>query len=219
MEKVIKLAQVRRSGVSDYERDVLETFGQGGDAGHDHVDPATILAEARAEAEEKVREAIDEGMRRGIANGEKRFDESVAASAEALHSAADALERSRDLFLDSTQAQVLRLAFAIAGRILRREAEATPAEVVQTTARAALERLLDEECVHLHVNPADLGALRERRIELLEEFDGVKELDLIPDDDVPPGGCIAETDQLHVDARLQTQLQQILDRLDDRNDE
>lgn len=214
MEKVIKVAHARESGVTDYERNALEAVNAGPHGGRDYVDPAAILAEARAEAEQKVQEAHAEGMRRGIQNGEEQFRESVAASAQLLQSAAAALHESRESFLESAQDQVARLAYAIAARILRREAQVAP-ELVQTTVRAALERLLDQERVLLHVNPRDLEAIREHQITLLDDFDSIKELDLVSDEEVEPGGCVAETDRLHVNTQLQAQLEQLMERIDD----
>ena len=72
---------------------------------------------------------------------------------------------------------------------------------------------LDEERVVLRVNPQDLETLREHRIQLLEEFEGIKQLELQPDDTINPGGCVAVTEHLRIDGRLESQLEQIMNQL------
>ncbi len=209
MPRVIKPEEGRQAEVVAFEHTVLEAIG--GDA-RDYVDPATILADARAEAEGRVQEAYAEGMRRGVEAGEAQFKESVGESAALLQKAGEVLQQERQAFLDSLESQIVQLSFAIARRILQREAQLSP-EVVQTTARAALEQVLDQEHVVLHVNLADLETIRGERGTLLDDFDGIQRLDVVPDESVESGGCVAESDQLHVDARLEAQLEQILDTL------
>lgn len=209
MLRVIKPEEGRQVEVVAFERSVLETIGVGS---KESVDPAVILAEARAEAELKVREAFAEGTRRGIEAGKTQFKESVGESAETLRKVGEVLQEERQAFLDSLEPQVVELAFSIARRILRREAQVSP-EVVQTTVRAALEQVLDQEHVVIHVNPGDLEVIRGHRVTLLDDFDGIHRLDVVPDEAVESGGCVAESGQLHVDARLDAQLEQILDTL------
>ena len=47
----------------------------------------------------------------------------------------------------------------------------------------------------------------------LEEFDAIDDLEIIPDDSVAPGGCVAQSELLEVDARMESQFQKIVDAL------
>lgn len=210
MTKVIKSVEIRQESIAEYERDALEAIGPFG--GADSIDPATVLAEARVEAERKVTEAYTEGMRRGTAAGQKRFDESVAEAEQLLKVASEAMQAERIAFMESMETQVIALAYSIAEHILRREASVSR-ELVETTARTALERLVDQEQVTLRVNPDDLKVLQEKQVTLLEDFQGLKQLEVIPDEDVAPGGCVAVTARLVVDAQLQSQLDRICSQL------
>ncbi len=211
MPKIIKSDVRRNEAVSAFERSPLIA-----EPAHDFIHPereaAQILARAREEAEILTREAYEEGLLRGIAEGERKFLESVAGSAEFLKSAVVRLEQSHVDFLDEIEPQLVRLAASIASKIIERESSLST-ELVRRTVRAALEKVIDEEQVVLRVNPKDLEALRAHRAELMQEFDAIKRIDLVPDALIDAGGCIAQTESVRIDARLASQLEKILNDL------
>ena len=86
-------------------------------------------------------------------------------------------------------------------------------ERVRTTVHEALVHLEKRERITLRMNPADLEALKAQNIALLEEFDAIDDLEIIPDDSVAPGGCVAQSELLEVDARMESQFQKIVDAL------
>lgn len=211
MPKIIKWEAVEGEGVTKFEHAALEEIACP-DTDGSGTDPASILAQAREEAEAKVREAYAEGMRRGMEAGEQKFRESVSESARLLHEAATRLEQARREFLDELEPQVVQLAASIASKILEREATVSEALIKRTT-RTVLEKLMDEEHVVLRANPADLEALREYRVELLEQFEGIQRLDIVADETIDAGGCIAQSDAVRIDGRLESQLERILNEL------
>jgi len=210
MPRIIKLRDDKGDEVSIFERLALDEEASAEAA----ADPAIVLEHARQEAEEKVREAYAEGMRRGIEAGEEKFSESVGESATMLSQAAESIKQAREEFLESLEPQMVQLATSIASKILDRETQVST-EVVKRTTRTVLERVLDEERVVLRVNPQDLETLREQRVQLLEEFEGIKQLELRADETIAPGGCVAETENLRIDGRLESQLEEIMNQLMD----
>lgn len=211
MTKVFKIFQNVPRSLFDYERIAFEEpFPEERELEEEKaVTPEMILAEARREAEQKTQEAYGEGMHRGLEAGEAQFQESVAEAAEMLERAAAAMQEAHEAFLKSLEPQVVALATAIAERILRREARLDP-ELVHTSARKALEHLTDRERLTIHVNPEDLEALRAQKVALLENFDGVREINIQPDPSISPGGCVVESELMQVDARLESQFEEIL---------
>jgi flagellar assembly protein FliH len=218
VSRVIKAAELEALDRLQSEREVLEEYapGRADEPKFEKVPPsvvaARILAEAREQAEKKLEEGYAEGMRRGQEAGEAAYAEAVAQSAAALRSAAEEIRAARQQFLDSLEEQLVMLAQAMVRRILHREARTDP-ELVRTTVRAALEHLVEREQFVIRLNPDDLRALREKDVKLLDEFDGVNDLEVVPDDAVGPGGCIVETESVEVDAQLETQLQQLVDAM------
>ncbi|MCP4646033.1 MAG: hypothetical protein GY851_36655 [bacterium] len=222
MSKIIKPREPTESGYPRFERSLLEEWIPDSDSSPGEsrraapeppdVAAARILSEARAQAEQKIREAYDEGMRRGEEAGRTQFQESVEGAAESLRETAAALIQARSEFLEALELDLVLLAQAAAERIVRREIRTDP-DLVRTTVRAALDNLLDREHVTVRLNPKDLETLREQEVSLLEGFDGVKRLDVVADESVEPGGCLLDTETVHVDARVDAQLQRIFDSM------
>ena len=203
--------------VSVYEREALHDRALDASEGNENLTPELLLAAARDEAEEKVRAAYAEGVRRGQEAGEAKFHESVAESAAALEAAARAMHEARDRFLDGLEPQIMELAVAIAEQIVQREVK-TDRNLVRATVRRALNHLLDRETMIVRVNPADLEAMRNERITLLEEFDEIRQIIVQADDTIGPGGCIVESELMEVDARMSAQLDTILQILREPSD-
>ncbi len=214
MARIIKAWESSSQEYPSYERDPLEFVRPGPhqSSGGLALDPHQIVEEARREAEQKVREAYAEGLRRGTEAGQAAFAEAVGKSAAALEQAAKTLIEARERFLESLEPEVVGLAAAIAERILRREPAVDP-ERVRRTVREALTHLERREQITLRLNPADLAALEEQNVKLLEDFDAVEHLDVVADDTVAPGGCVAESEHLEVDAQIKTQFDKIINGL------
>ncbi len=218
MPRIIKAAELEALERLQCERDVLEEYASEleDEPGLEGVSPnvvaARIIAEAREQAEEKIQEGYAEGMRRGQETGDAKYAEAIAQSAQALQSAAEEMRAAREQFIESLEGQLVLLAQAMAERILRREAR-TDADLVRSTARAALEHLVERERVVIRLNPDDSRALHEKGVTLLNEFDAIKEFEVVADDAVGPGGCIVETESVEIDARLDTQLEQLVDAM------
>lgn len=212
MPRIIKTDGVHRECVSPYQRTILEKPLSQESEGSGFVDPAAILAQARAEAEQQGREAYEEGLRQGRADGEQKFRATVGETAGILRVAAGKIEAAHRQFLDEIEPQLVKLAASIASKIIDREARISE-DVIKRTVRAALEKTLGEETVTVRVNPKDLEVLKTYRVELLLEFESLKRIDLVPDETIDVGGCIAQTDSLRVDGRLNSQLEKILNEL------
>lgn len=175
---------------------------------------AQALADARSEAEAKVREAYNEGLRRGFEAGREEFQRAVGSAAEALAAATDQIAQSYEQFLESLEPQVMRLVQGIVERVIGREVRMDP-ELVVSAVRRALACLTDRARLTVRVNPADLEALRNQKAALLERIEGVVQFSMEGDESVSPGGCTVDTDTCHVDARIEEILNRVLDDLAD----
>jgi flagellar biosynthesis/type III secretory pathway protein FliH len=219
MSKVFKASEPSPRSLATYERVSLEELlatASMDEEPEDAIDLEAlrerVLMEAREEAESKVREAYAEGFRRGEEAGRAKFLAEVADAAELLRVAGAAVREAREEFLSSLEPQVIALTGAIAKNVLHREC-ATDSELLRRTVRRALERIVDRDKVIIHVNPNDADVLRAEKVDLLEQFDGVRQITILPDPEIVSGGCIVETERIHVDARVDAQLERILNVL------
>ncbi len=198
--------------ITPYEHETLESRTKEAQHTPDAPDPAAIVSEAEEQAEGIREEAREQGYAEGRAAARRDFEEALDASAEALRSAIAELYRAHDRFLAQLEPHAVDLAYHMAKRILDREAQ-TDRELVVEMARRALNLMTDRARVTVRMHPDDLQSIRNSRAALLEAFDGVEHLDLIPDAHVSPGGCRAESETLVVDASLSAQLNRILDEI------
>lgn len=192
-----------------YERTVLE---EPEDLDGGPLTREAILDAAREEAARKVREAYAEGLRRGIEAGKAEFDKSAAKCIDAAREAARAATEAHARFLAGVEPQVVELAHRIGSCILLREAR-TDRAMIGRTVRKAIEMLLERERLLVRIHPLDLEAMRLLKPELLAEFDGIRRLEFQPDETIAPGGCFVESELACADARLDTQLDALLEAI------
>ncbi|MEX0703445.1 MAG: FliH/SctL family protein [Planctomycetales bacterium] len=183
-----------------------------------------ILDEARREAA-KVREsAFAEGRNAGRAAGlrdaDRLIDERAAqltasATAEklahvvpALRAAADELARERDRWLETWETNAVRLAVAVAEKLVRRELELHP-EAAFESAAAALELAAGCPRIELRMHPADVELTQEHGEQVLRALAACGEARLVADESVGRGGCVVRTIHGTIDGRLETQLERI----------
>ena len=171
-----------------------------------------ILAEARETAEQKIREGYEEGYQRGQDAAQQAFVEETGGALQALKHAAQTMSQARSEFLTQLEEQLVALTEAVAARVLHREAN-TSTEVVRKAAASALEHLAKNEHTVLRLNPRDIEALQAAGMSILDETKDFEHVEVQLDDSVEPGGCVAETDTLRVDATLTTQLHRIIDAM------
>lgn len=220
-----KMGQKKARVIVEYEHAVLEECAGLADVLGEleaSMDPETLhgkllaetLADARNEAEMKVREAYDEGLRRGLEAGREDFERSVGGAAEALTGAVALIADAHERFLESLEPQVMRLVRGIVERVIGREVR-TDTDLVLGSIRRALACLTDRAQITIRVNPMDLAALRNQKAAILDDFDGVVNFTMTGDDGIPAGGCAIDSDTCHVDARIEEILNRVFDDLAD----
>ena len=171
-----------------------------------------VFQEARAEVEAKVEEAYKEGFARGEEAGRAAFDASIAECSGALTQAAEAMQQARENYLNSATPQVIDLVKLVTRRVLDREILMEEGALLRMVERAMVQ-LLGQESMTIRVHPDDLVAMKEHKLTLLSELDGLEELNVTCDDTIAPGGCVVETAEMIVDAQLETLLTDTLESM------
>jgi flagellar assembly protein FliH len=154
--------------------------------------------------EAEYRRGRREGLAEGLAEG--------AAELEGLRTSLDLVVREvwghRERMLREVEADVVRLALEVAGRVVGRVAE-QDRSLVERLVTEALKRVTARDRVTLRVNPEDLEAVRGQREKWLRLVEGVEHFEVIEDRRVPRGGALVTTLDGAVDARWTTQLVEI----------
>jgi flagellar assembly protein FliH len=159
-------------------------------------------------AEEK-RRAFDAGRQEGHkAEQEVHSGSQAATQRERVQQAAkllDSFTQERDQYLQKVEHEVVKLALAVAARILRREAQMDPL-LLTGAVRVALGQLSQTTQVRLRVPPAEL-ALWTEAIALVPNLT-VKPT-VIAGEGMRLGDCVMETELGSVDLGIRSQLGEI----------
>lgn len=177
---------------------------------------AGILDIARREGDEIRRQAECVGRRQAEEAAQQRVRDEVArqlaTAVPALYEAAQALRAARAGHLAQCETGVVRLAAAIAARLVRRELTADP-QLPLALIREALDLAAGCQQIRLRLAPEDYKTLLPAVSQLTgAQGDGVT-AEVIADASVTPGGCIAQTEFGTIDQRFESQLARIVEEL------
>jgi flagellar assembly protein FliH len=174
-------------------------------------DHTALLAEIEQQYQAKVREAHAAGFREGEASGRARGAAEVQPAIEKLVRAAADLAQMRPRLRKEAEGDTVKLALAIARRILRRELAVDP-EALHGVLMAALERLQGQEISRVRVHPSQAAQVKA----LLANATAGRPVEIVADASRSVGDAIFETDRGNLDASVETQLQEIERGLIDR---
>lgn len=184
-----------------------------------------ILQKAREEARQLSQTASkqghEQGHKAGLAQGHKEGLEAGRQEAFAKHAAAlDALQKqwlealngfveARQSLLAEARLDVLRLALAIAERVVFRTVEIDPT-VIEDQMAEALGMLAKRSAVTIRVNPAELEQARTTLPELVSRMHQCEDASVLADESLTPGGCVLQAGMTTIDASIETQLDRIV---------
>jgi flagellar assembly protein FliH len=165
--------------------------------------------EFEARLAEEKRRAFEQGRQEGHkAEQETQSGSQAATQRERAQQAAKLLEsftQERDQYMQKVEREVVKLALAVAARILRREAQMDPL-LLTGAVRVALGQLSQSTQVRLRVPPAEL-ALWTEAIALIPNL-AVKPT-VIAGEGMRLGDCMMETELGSVDLGIRSQLGEI----------
>lgn len=130
--------------------------------------------------------------------------EELRSAAQALQTVAEELALQQSMHAARLEEAILDIAFEVAEKVLGSEVQARP-ELVVESVRQALARMSDNDLT-IRVHPDDMPIVQEAMWELRNERNTGDMLSFQQDARVDRGGCIVESENGSVDARLSTKL-------------
>lgn len=161
-------------------------------------DAAQLLNEAKQQMEAWEREAFADGYRQGMAAAEQAAAGQLQLAASML---AEAQQATHGMLADM-EPEVIRLVLAVAQKVIRREI-ALDQQIVVEMVKESLRRLGGRAVARVRISPIDVEALNEVWHTLTPL---ARDIELVPDDRVAPGGCVVESRNGEIDAQVDTQL-------------
>ncbi len=154
---------------------------------------------------------LDEAYRRGFYEGEAAGRAAVDAAVQKLAQTVESLASARARARREAEDDLLRLALAIARRILHRELSVDP-QAVAGLIRAALDKIQSQEIHRVRVHPDLEQPVRQA----LERMAAGRNVQVAVDRGREFGDVVFETARGSLDASVETQLQEIGRGLADR---
>jgi flagellar assembly protein FliH len=188
-------------------------LGTGGEAAMQaQLDPLVArIAQLEREITQREQQSFAAGYRKGESAGQEQAMARLDPVAEQLARTLVDLSQTRRKLRRDAEQDVVKLALAIGRRILHRELSMDP-EAILGVVKAALEKLGEREVDRVRVNPENAGIVRKH----LEEIGRGERLEVVADPRLDRGAVIFETAQGHLDASVDTQLEEIQRGLADR---
>jgi flagellar assembly protein FliH len=157
-------------------------------------------------------QAYEEGYRHGQKAG---FDSGLERAGEVLRRLEGlilGLEKTRAELYERLEEEMLDLVFRIAEKVIHTEIRCE--EGAKTSILAAgLRKLKESEQVVIRVAPDDLALVQEVLPALKEQNGMTGSVTLLEDPEISEGGCVLESDQCELDARIEVTLQAIEEAL------
>lgn len=183
------------------------------------VDASRIIQDANAEKEriqsesESIKDAAyKEGYAKGYDDG---FEKSFADGNNDLTKLNEKLKKilaetlnKRNEIIDTAEAQLIEVAILIAKRVVKMLTEKDKGIVIRNI-QEALRRIKGRTKITIRVNIDDLEISARHKDEFYQMLDKIEGVTVLEDPNVDVGGCMIETDFGDIDARINTQLNEI----------
>jgi flagellar assembly protein FliH len=166
--------------------------------------PEARITELQQEAEARVRAAYNQGVAAGEASAQQHAQQKVEPVVHQLNGMINELAALRKRVRAEAEDDAMKLAIAIARRLIYRELSTDP-DAILGLVKAAFGKLNARETHRLRVSPSDAAIIQENRARM--QFP--PGLDIVPDAALMPGSAIFETSRGDLDASVDTQLSEI----------
>ncbi len=182
-----------------------------------------IIEEAKQKAEQTIREAEqkaleikesvrEEAYKEGFEEGFKKGEEEVKRLIERLHVIINSAIDKRKEIIENAEAQLIDLVLLIARKVVKTISEEQKNVVIENI-KEALKKVKGEAEITIRVNINDLELTSKQKEQFIKMVEDLKNVRVEEDSRVDPGGCIIETSFGDIDARIQTQLNIIEEKI------
>ena len=209
-------SKLHRGGIKNNEILTWEPLPQNGvpvrqsrDSGQHvaHGAPLDIdarLREFEAEKKQECKAAYDRGVAEGTNAGRQQGAAQIQPVIEKLNRMLEELAAVKPRLRHEAEEDIVKLALAIARRILYRELATSP-EALLGLVRSALDKLDGREVHRLRVNPQDAVVLQAK----FQSTGSVRKIEIVGDPSLQRGSAIFDTAHGALDASVDTQLNEI----------
>jgi flagellar assembly protein FliH len=163
-------------------------------------------------SEDELLQRVQESYDRGFEEGQRQAERGLANVFKSLREGISEIINLREQILRDSEEDLLKLSILVAGKIVRQEITQDRG-ILAKVVTAAIDSASESDDIVVRLNPEDYKLVTSQKLHYLNGLSGERTLNLKPDDTVSFGGCIIDTVMGEIDARLETQLEEIRKRL------
>lgn len=169
---------------------------------------ALAVTEGREQAKQIHQKAQQQGWQDGYDQGVRQAEEEYTGRLEEANSIVQKAFRERQEIISGSEDEIVQLAMAVARKVISNELVVNPDSILEIVKKAIL-KVTDREEVTVRVNPENLDTTINSQDEISQSVKGIRKFKVLSDISVAPGGCVVETPNGNVDARIERQLDEI----------
>lgn len=176
------------------------------------AEAAKILEQANSDKSEISKKSYKEGYDKGHEDGFNAGKDEVTRLVERTHKILESVMSRREEILSETEQQIVELVILMARKVVKVLSESQKS-VVMANVLQALKKVKGRGSVTLRVNLADVKLTSEHVQDFIKQVENVQGITVLEDSTVEKGGCIVETDFGAIDARIQSQLSELENKI------
>ncbi len=170
---------------------------------------ADLIEKAKAERAAFFQETFEAAKSEAESKVLEEFRPRVESSVREMEELVRTTEAAMKECLEKHKGEIVDLAVRIAEKVLLRQAQ-EDRDLVYRTACAALSQARERQELTIYVHPDDLCILKQYEMDLIARFDDLKTIKMEIDRRVDRGGVRIETPSGLIDARIRTQIDEIM---------
>lgn len=151
-----------------------------------------------------LKEAFENGLEQGRSEMATTQQEQINNAVNAFETSINEMHRARQHDIEQMEMETVRLALAIAKKIIGYETEHHP--VVRQVVKQAMEKVSDTRQLVIRLNPLDMDAVQDAKHGLVPGDDAGNDFRFEADEGIQRGGCVIETNRGDIDARIDRQI-------------
>lgn len=180
-------------------------------------EPPELPADMQLIEKDDLQQQLDRQYRLGNEEGREQAEKGLANVFKALRQGVADLAGLRDKVLRDSEEDLLKLAIMIARKVIQQEVSQAP-KILGNIVSAAISDCSQLERITIRLNPSDYAVVAADRKGFFGTLCPDTQLILSPDETISHGGCVIDTTTGTIDARIETQLDEIYRRfMEDRS--
>ncbi len=167
-----------------------------------------VIQEGQGKAKEAKDQGFNEGWQVGYTESVKKAEEEMKGSLLAAERTLAEAKEERTKIICEAENEIVQLAVMVAQKVINHEVT-THSELIVGIVKKALEKVRDREEILIRVSPDDIDMVIDNQEEVVSGTKGIKKMKMLADNGITAGGCVIETSNGTVDARVERQLSEI----------